>query len=89
MLWSNVRTWAKKYGYHTSRTKLDPEGEDNQYRYDWYKIDDPSIYGQTTSAGKLATAIYNHMTDNKYIEYQEKYKLEQSNKDIFHNDIKG
>jgi hypothetical protein len=87
MLWSSVRTWAKNQGYYTNRIKIENE-EDTQYQYDWYKLDDPSIKGQTTSASKLATAIYNNITNNKYLEYQTQYKLNQTNKDVDHNEFK-
>jgi hypothetical protein len=90
MLWTNVRSWAKDQGYHTSRKKIsDNIDDEHHYQYDWYKMDDPMVNGQTSSAGRLATAIYNHMTNNAHVEYQEKYKKDKASTDINHNEISG
>lgn len=69
MLWTNIRSWAKSKGYETIKDK-----EDNQYY--WAKLDstDPNASGVAKSVSKLATDIYNHMTDNKWVEYQAEYK---------------
>jgi hypothetical protein len=72
VLWKEIKTWAKNHGYESFREKV--EGSDNQYEYYWAKIDDPSVTGLSLSAGKLATDIYNHMTDNKWLEYQKEYQ---------------
>jgi hypothetical protein len=69
MLWTEVRSWAKKFGYETIKDK-----DDNQYY--WAKLDcnDPNASGVAGSVSKLATAIYNHLTHNKWIEHQEKHQ---------------
>jgi len=69
MLWTEVRSWAKTNGYETIKDK-----EDNQYY--WAKLDSnlPDASGVAKSVSKLATAIYNHMTDNKFLEHQKEYK---------------
>lgn len=69
MLWTEIRSWAKSKGYDTIKDK-----EDNQYY--WAKIDstNPEDSGVAKSVSKLAFAIYNHMTDNKWVEYQKEYK---------------
>ncbi len=69
MLWTEVRSWAKSKGYETIKDK-----EDNQYY--WAKLDsnDPDASGVAKSVSKLAVAIYNHLTDNKWIEHQKQYK---------------
>jgi len=69
MLWSEVKRWAKDRGYDTIKDK-----DDNQYY--WAKLDsnDPDASGVAKSVSKLAFAIYNHMTDNKWLEYQQQYK---------------
>lgn len=82
MLWKEVKSWAKENGYKTDRKKI--EGSENSYIYTWLKIDDESINGTSTSVSKLAFALYNLMTDNKYVEYQEEYKLKISQTDIDH-----
>lgn len=83
MLWKEIKTWAKEQGYKTDRKKI--ETEDNLYHYTWFKIDDETICGTATSVSKVATAIYNNMTDHNYVEYQEDYKEKQSNQDINHS----
>ena len=67
MLWKEVKSWAKSHGYETLKDK-----EDNQYY--WAKLDESDASGVTKGVSKLATAIYNHMTENKWIEHQEEYK---------------
>jgi hypothetical protein len=67
MLWKEVKSWAKSKGYETLKDK-----DDNQYY--WAKLDEPESSGVTKSVSKLAAAIYNHMTDNKFLEHQNEYK---------------
>ena len=66
---SEIKKWAKGLGYDAVKNK-----DDNQYY--WAKLDcnDPNASGAARSVSKLATAIYNHMTNNKWIEHQEKYQ---------------
>lgn len=66
MLWKEVKSWAKKHGYESSK------GEDS---YSWSKISEPTVNGQAKSVSKLAIAIYNDITDNKWIEHQSKHGL--------------
>lgn len=87
MQWSLVKSWAKGYGYTSFREKT--QGQDNQYDYYWAKEDDPAITGLATSVSKLATQIYNHITDNKHIDYQKEYKQLLSTQDIDHNGLSG
>lgn len=82
MLWSNVKGWAKKNGYSSFRDKTN--GQDNQYDYYWGKTDDPAVTGCCISVSNLAKDIYNHITDNKFIEHQKEYKESLSAKDIQH-----
>lgn len=82
MLWKEIKMWAKDQGYKADRKKND--NTENSYRYTWSKIDNDSINGEATSVSKLATAIYNHITNNAHIEYQTQYKIDQANKDISH-----
>jgi hypothetical protein len=81
MLWKEVKSWAKDKGYKADRTKV--EGSTNTYHYTWIKIDDTSISGEAGSVSKLAFAIYNHMTDNIHVEYQESYQ--QNIEDVIHD----
>jgi hypothetical protein len=80
MLWKEVKSWCKENGFKTDRTKI--KEEENSYDYTWFKIDDPSISGTATSVSKLATIIYNIITDNKYVEYQTKYREQQTLEDF-------
>jgi hypothetical protein len=82
MLWQNVKTWAKDKGYKADRKKLD--GEEKAYSYTWFKIDDETISGTATSVSKVATAIFNHITNDAYVEHQKEYKDKLAQQDIKH-----
>lgn len=73
MLWTEIRSWAKSLGYETIKNKEPVE-------YSWTKLDDndPNSSGVAPSVSKLAKAIYNHYTDNKWLDYQKEF---QDNKD--------
>jgi hypothetical protein len=62
MTWTLIRSWAKTHGYECKKVS---DG------YSW-KI------GETTnvskSVRKLAYDIFNHMTNNKFVEYQQSYE---------------
>jgi|694.fasta_scaffold64657_3 hypothetical protein len=75
MLWTEVKNWAKTNGYTSFREKI--EDTENRYDYYWAKIDDPSATGLSNSVSKLARDIYNHITYNKFIDYQAAYELNQ------------
>lgn len=66
MLWSEIKRWAKDKGYETLKDK-----DDNQYY--WAKLDTDSS-GVARSISKLATAIFNDITNNQWIDHQVKYK---------------
>lgn len=87
MQWSLIKSWAKEHGYTSFREKT--KDTENQYDYYWGQADDPSVTGLATSVSKLATQIYNHMTINQHIEYQNKYKQFLSKQDIDHNGFSG
>ena len=69
VLWKDIKTWSKSKGYETIKDK-----DDGQYY--WAKLDsnDPNDSGVARSVSKLATQIYNPITDNKWVEHQTKYK---------------
>jgi hypothetical protein len=69
MLWKEIKTWAKNKGYETIKDKKDGQ-------YYWAKFDssDPMSSGVASSVSKLATAIYNHMTDDKWLDHQKEYR---------------
>jgi hypothetical protein len=67
-VWTEIRRWAKSLGYETIKDK-----EDGQYY--WAKLNDsnPSSSGVAPSVSKLAKAIYNHHTNNKWLDHQNEY----------------
>ena len=69
MLWKEIKTWAKSKGYETIKDK-----DDGQYY--WAKLDssNPSDSGVTRSVSKLATAIFNHLTNNEWVDHQTQYQ---------------
>ena len=68
MLISEIKKWAKEKGYAAIKDK-----EDGLYY--WAKLDaGPESSGVAKSVSKVATAIFNHLTDNKWIEHQTKFK---------------
>jgi len=75
---TEIKKWAKKYGYTIIKDKGDEEkGEKTQYY--WSKDDDKEVTGVCSSLSKTARAIYNHMTDNKWVEYQLAYIKPEDN----------
>lgn len=66
MLWKEIKTWAKSHGYETLKDK-----EDNQYY--WAKLD-TNASGVASSISKLATAIFNDITNNEFVDHQTQYK---------------
>jgi hypothetical protein len=78
MLWSEVKRWAKDRGYETIKEK---ETDDKTVYY-WAKLDVPDASGIATSVSKLAFAIYNHMTDNKWVDHQKEYKSKREDTNI-------
>lgn len=70
---TEIKRWAKEKGYTVTKEKGDEE-KDEPTIYHWYKNDDPSICGTAPSVSKVATAVFNHLTDNKWVEYQKEYQ---------------
>ena len=67
MLISEIKKWAKEKGYAVIKDK-----EDGLYY--WAKLDaGPDASGVAKSVSKVATAIFNHMTNNEYVEHQQKF----------------
>lgn len=64
---AEVKNWAKSKGYSIIKEKDDSI---NGASYYWCKDSDPSATGVALSVSKVATAIYNHFSDNKWIEHQ-------------------
>ena len=51
----------------------DKDDSINGASYYWAKNDDPTATGVSLSVSKVARDIYNHMTDNKWIDHQHNY----------------
>jgi len=69
MKWKEIRSWAKSKGYETIKDK-----DDGQYYWAKLDSDDPSTSGVARSVSKLAIAIFNHMTDNVWLDHQKQYQ---------------
>jgi hypothetical protein len=71
MLISEIKKWAKEKGYEVIKDK-----EDGLYY--WAKLDaGPEASGVAKSVSKVATAIFNHLTEDKWIEHQIKFQEEK------------
>jgi len=77
MLWKEVKSWAKSHGYETIKSK-----DDNEYYWKKTGSDDLNDGGIAKSVSKLALAVYNHMTENKWIDHQNEYRDKQNETSI-------
>lgn len=68
---SEIKRWAKDWGYTIIKEKDDSL---NGASYYWSKDDDPNVTGVALSVSKVATAIYNHMSDDKWLDHQKEYQ---------------
>lgn len=77
MLWKEVKSWAKDHGYTIIKDK-----DDGQYY--WAKLDssNPDDSGVVPSVSKLAKTIFNHLTDNKWVDHQIEYENNKEEKKI-------
>jgi len=65
---SEIKKWAKTKDYEVIKDK-----EDGLYY--WAKLDaGPEASGVAKSVSKVATAIFNHLTEDKWVEHQVKFK---------------
>lgn len=65
---AEIKKWAKDKGYSIIKDK----GEPTQYY--WAKIDDPNVTGVAPSVSKVAKAVFNHMTNNAWLDHQNEYQ---------------
>ena len=68
---TEVKTWAKSKGYSIIKEKDDSI---NGASYYWCKESDPNVTGVALSVSKVATAIFNHMTNNQWLDHQNSYE---------------
>lgn len=73
MMWKEIKSWAKQYGYNIIK-------KDDSY--DWTFDSDMNIKGSAQSVSKVAKSIFNHMTQNKFVEYQNQYTIDQQDINI-------
>tara|TARA_B000000557_G_scaffold34865_1_gene25347 strand:- start:462 stop:746 length:285 start_codon:yes stop_codon:yes gene_type:complete len=79
MKWSLIKKWAKEKGYSCVREKTTNSANPNEYDYYWTSDNDVAVSGIAFSVSSLATDVYNHITNNKHLEYQQKAKQELAN----------
>lgn len=67
---TEIKSWAKTWGYSIIKEKDDSL---NGASYYWCKNDDPNITGVSLSVSKVATDIFNNLTENKWLDHQKSY----------------
>ena len=67
---TEIKRWAKDWGYTIIKEKDDSI---NGASYYWCKDNDPSITGVALSVSKVAIAIYNDISNNKWLDHQKEY----------------
>lgn len=72
---TQIKSWAKSWGYSIIKEKDDSV---NGASYYWCKNDDPNVTGVALSVSKVVLAIYNDLTENKWLEHQKKYIDQQT-----------
>ena len=65
-MWNEITKWAKTHGYKISR-------KDGSIH--WCYLANPEVCGSASNIDDIATAIFNHISDYKWVEYQKNYKL--------------
>ncbi len=68
---TEIKSWAKTWGYSIIKETDDAI---NGASYYWAKNDNPQVTGVALSVSKVATAIFNDITENKWIDHQKEYK---------------
>jgi hypothetical protein len=65
MIFGEISKWAKSKGYKITR-------KDGCFH--WHKLDETKSNGVENTLDETATAIFNNLTNNKWVEYQENYR---------------
>jgi hypothetical protein len=63
--WNEISKWAKSNDFKMSK---------KDGKIVWAKVDEPEISGSSESVEDAAKSIFNSLTGNRWVEYQEKYK---------------
>ncbi len=66
MKWTEISKWAKSLDYKVDREKIAPK----QYKYTWSKGEDS---GEEDHVYTTAKAIFNHHTNNRWVDHQNNY----------------
>jgi hypothetical protein len=80
---TEVKSWAKKWGYSIIKEKDDTI---NGASYYWCKDSDPAITGVALSVSKVATEIYNNLSHNKWLDHQKQFQDKKEAKKFTTND---
>jgi hypothetical protein len=70
---SEIKKWAKAQGYTIIKDKGDEE-KDEPVQYYWSKDNDINATGVAPSVSKVAKAIFNHITEYRWIDHQNAYE---------------
>jgi hypothetical protein len=77
---TEIKSWAKTWGYSIKKEKDDTV---NGASYYWMKDDDPSVCGVALSVSKVATAIFNHLSNDKWVDHQQQYQENKKEEKTF------
>jgi len=66
MKWTEISKWAKSLDYKVDREKLAPR----EYKYFWSKGDSDGVEYHVYDTAKV---IFNHHTNNRWVEHQNNY----------------
>ena len=80
---TEIKRWAKEKGYTIVKQKSYQEDKSIYY---WSSDSNPNVSGIAPSVSKVAVAVFNHLTDNKWVQYQEDYKQNKEYKWATTND---
>jgi hypothetical protein len=67
---SDIKLWAKEHGFEV---KKEQDDSINGATYYWSHKENNEWSGQSQSVSKLARDIFNIITDNKWLNHQQKH----------------
>jgi hypothetical protein len=68
---TEIKRWAKDHGYSIIKEKDDSV---NGASYYWCKDTDPNVTGVALSVSKVATAIFNDLSENRWLDHQKQFQ---------------
>lgn len=74
---SEIKKWAKIQGYEVIKDK-----DDGQYYWAKLESNESNASGVAPSVSKLAKAIFNHLTNDKWLDHQKTYDFNKEEKRI-------